>query len=121
MGSRIQASSERNTRGRKARELASKVADREAERIVMEGLREKAAKEKRHLADLDQMQQGSTNEKGLLWKWRENFGLNAPAYLSGKKPASSGQMAPSRQRAPSGKETDDLIAKTTALREKSDR
>tara|TARA_R110000751_G_scaffold33259_4_gene82933 strand:- start:1661 stop:1906 length:246 start_codon:yes stop_codon:yes gene_type:complete len=81
----------------------------------MEGLREKAAKEKRHLADLDQMQQGSTNEKGLLWKWRENFGLNAPAYLSGKKPASSGQ------RAPSGKETDDLIAKTTALREKSDR
>ena len=115
MGSRIQKAAKNARQRRKTKKRVLQLQEEEANRVVLEGERAAAAKKRRLLRDLERMQQGQTTEKGALWKLRERLNLNArdnpinrddPVY---------------RSNAPSRKETDDLIAKTTALRRNSDR
>jgi len=115
MGSRVKKASADANRKRKTRERVSQLQEEEADRIVLAGKRAAASKQRKLLKEMDRMQQGQTKKKGALWKLREKLDLNAqeaPAYLRGKNPPSSGKAAPSRE------DTEELIKKTTAIRKK---
>lgn len=118
MGSRLKKASADASRKRKTRERVSQLQEEEADRIVLAGKRAAAAKQQKLLKEMDRMQQGQTKKKGALWKLREKLDLNAqdaPAYLKGKNPPSSGKNAPSRE------DTAELIKRTKAIRKQSDR
>ena len=124
MGSKLKKASADARRKRKTRERVSQLQEEEADRIVLAGKRAAAAKQRKLLKEMDRMQQGQTKKKGALWKWREKRNLNAPdapdaqdapAYLKGKNPPSSGKNAPSRE------DTAELIKRTKALRALTDK
>tara|TARA_R110000824_G_scaffold119618_1_gene273746 strand:+ start:129 stop:485 length:357 start_codon:yes stop_codon:yes gene_type:complete len=118
MGSRIQKAAKNARQRRKTKERVLQLQEEEANRVVLEGERAAAAKKRRLLRDLERMQQGQIKKKGGLWKLREKLNLNAQDDLIDRDDPvyrSNGRNAPSR------KETDDLIVKTTALRKISDR